>query len=69
MLIFNCFEVALVVVIKTLGLLELVSDNEVFIEGDGLFVGGDGLTELEHLDQGEAFPAVGLREIALNVDA
>jgi hypothetical protein len=57
-----------VVVFKILGFFKLVSDREVFIKSHGIFVGGDGLSELEELDHSEAFSAVGFGEVALDVD-
>ena len=56
------------VVFKILGFFKLVSDREVFIKSHGIFVGGDGLSELEELDHSKAFSAVGFGEVALDVD-
>lgn len=56
------------VVFEILGFLKLVSDREVFIKSHGLFVGGDGLSELEKLDHSEAFSAVGFGEVVFDVD-
>ncbi len=56
------------VVLEILGFFKLISDSEVFIKSHGIFVGGYGLSELEELDHGEAFSAVGFGEVALDVD-